>query len=1083
MSRTLPVGASLVFLRKQSKSLKRAHARRDDEVCSTLRGLVRFRDATSADMLDARVSLQEIQHALALDYGFGSWVSLRNHVETLRRSADNRSMPKPFEAVFTGRNDQQPLVAGYRRERHSRGMRADVALRDDGFRIAPIGDDPSIDEHDLFPDIAEAIGDQDFTINLTLHPDSAPLEGGPEVEQRFGVQLRFENTMPTARVLFGFDAGTGNRPFCKINNGWFSYYVDPSDATGRAETITFERRGELFVISDSTNGAQFEAVPDVRGRASGRPLFDVLAEARKGIHLNVNDCGLLGNRKTLTGLSLFAESAGGRAFPRDAGWVQKLSISADGMTHNINTDGIDQSGVITGCVLSRGRQVPGSFVHVESAGHCGVHVTDEDGMFRLRRDPGEYRIKVEGRGLVTAYRAVSLDPQQTLRVDVELEDLGTDFYVDSSVSRSGDGTDTAPLRTIQEALLLCGPGDTVHLAPGTYSERFDLVPHVSIIGAGASRTLVTGQGYWSLALRPLMEECYVGSGDVLIKTDLPGVNLADFRIVAGSDIDRPFPDQSADELTRLIAAVTAVDHEDADSLEELLEQHPYLAKARFHAPDAHADGNTLLIRLAFSTMSKESSEDGLRAAAILIDRGADLEAVGGQYHSVGLTALGAAAWRNNQALAEYLIERSANPNGRDGEPMDRVAYEYHPDMARRLMGAGATCSLGQLLMLRFDAQLFDELDRSPERVNERDGEGRSVLHVAVASRRHEMIGRLIARGADTELGDSRGQTPFDLAHERTGDQRALRAFLASGVEPSLVTVVMLNDIAATRAVLDDDPGLIDTSHPSGMTLTDIAAARGFDDLHAFLVARGGQHERHLPSILRDLPSDHPAQPMLARTPAPNRLVGFVRIPGGRELNLSSQTTLMAWVYRMGDGPAILCKAVHLPYPYPFGLGGTGQSLHVEWDDGSSSDLPQFQLPYLRWSHVAATYDGHSLRLWLNGEKIVEKVERGRRIRSTNTPIYIGGTGRDLANPGPIHDVMIWERALSVEEIRNQMHSPAPGTGLMGWWPLDRTSGLSDRSGNGLHGELSAGAMLWSEHVPHDGPHRPDHALWVRPSGG
>ncbi|MBN1270105.1 MAG: hypothetical protein JXB04_10990 [Kiritimatiellae bacterium] len=87
MSRELPAQPNLRNLRNQAKTLLKAHGRGDASVCGTLRLLRRFAEATDAQILGAKVSLTDVQYALAMDYGFASWNRLRAHVEAARNEA------------------------------------------------------------------------------------------------------------------------------------------------------------------------------------------------------------------------------------------------------------------------------------------------------------------------------------------------------------------------------------------------------------------------------------------------------------------------------------------------------------------------------------------------------------------------------------------------------------------------------------------------------------------------------------------------------------------------------------------------------------------------------------------------------------------------------------------------------------------------------------------------------------------------------------------------------------------------------------------------------------------------------------
>ena len=81
MSRTLPRNPNLEHLKKEAKHLLHAFKDGDPSVCEVLRYHYRFARASDETILKAEVTLQEAQHALALDYGFKSWAEIRAHIE------------------------------------------------------------------------------------------------------------------------------------------------------------------------------------------------------------------------------------------------------------------------------------------------------------------------------------------------------------------------------------------------------------------------------------------------------------------------------------------------------------------------------------------------------------------------------------------------------------------------------------------------------------------------------------------------------------------------------------------------------------------------------------------------------------------------------------------------------------------------------------------------------------------------------------------------------------------------------------------------------------------------------------------
>ncbi len=88
---SLPVRPNLEQLKKQAKDLLRAVKVRDASACPVLRLHARFANRPDEAILDADISLQEVQHAVALKYGFGDWSALRGALEAA--GADASSAP------------------------------------------------------------------------------------------------------------------------------------------------------------------------------------------------------------------------------------------------------------------------------------------------------------------------------------------------------------------------------------------------------------------------------------------------------------------------------------------------------------------------------------------------------------------------------------------------------------------------------------------------------------------------------------------------------------------------------------------------------------------------------------------------------------------------------------------------------------------------------------------------------------------------------------------------------------------------------------------------------------------------------
>lgn len=134
-------------------------------------------------------------------------------------------------------------------------------------------------------------------------------------------------------------------------------------------------------------------------------------------------------------------------------------------------------------------------------------------------------------------------------------------------------------------------------------------------------------------------------------------------------------------------------------------------------------------------------------------------------------------------------------------------------------------------------------------------------------------------------------------------------------------------------------------------------------------------------------------------------------------------------------------------------GGTfgGSTLHA---DGRRAE------PVNRWSHVALTYDGARLRLYVDGAQVSSRAITGT-IRKTTDPMWIGGNhpyGEYFE--GLIDEVRVYDRALSPSQLRAEMSTPiasaaTPPAGLVGAYAFDAGSGTvaEDSSGSGNAGTI------------------------------
>ena len=77
----------------------------------------------------------------------------------------------------------------------------------------------------------------------------------------------------------------------------------------------------------------------------------------------------------------------------------------------------------------------------------------------------------------------------------------------------------------------------------------------------------------------------------------------------------------------------------------------------------------------------------------------------------------------------------------------------------------------------------------------------------------------------------------------------------------------------------------------------------------------------------------------------------------------------------------------------------------------------------QWTHLAATYDGTTQRLYVNGTQVAQRPQTGP-IGVSNSPLRLGGNsvwGEYFK--GRIDEVRVYNRALSATQVNTDMNSP------------------------------------------------------------
>ncbi len=148
---------------------------------------------------------------------------------------------------------------------------------------------------------------------------------------------------------------------------------------------------------------------------------------------------------------------------------------------------------------------------------------------------------------------------------------------------------------------------------------------------------------------------------------------------------------------------------------------------------------------------------------------------------------------------------------------------------------------------------------------------------------------------------------------------------------------------------------------------------------------------------------------------------YVSIPSTGNINFSGTMpmTIETWVYRTGGasvmnivGKRNACSLGEIQYQLAFdpaaGLSfGSGNGVLVG---------TQRQLPMNTWQHLAATYDGTTVVVYINGQAVASGA--GSLGAATTAPLEIGRSGDCELFAGLIDEVSIYNRGLSAAEIQS-----------------------------------------------------------------
>jgi hypothetical protein len=218
------------------------------------------------------------------------------------------------------------------------------------------------------------------------------------------------------------------------------------------------------------------------------------------------------------------------------------------------------------------------------------------------------------------------------------------------------------------------------------------------------------------------------------------------------------------------------------------------------------------------------------------------------------------------------------------------------------------------------------------------------------------------------------------------------------------------------------------------------------------------------------------------------LSSYISVPSTSALDITDMITIEAWINSSAWGSTSAKNSIVCKHGWTFGeegyvlrTGGTGElsfniagvdqfGVPVSWQEVVS---PVAALQLNTWYHVAGTFDGNYLRIYIDGNIIDSVAFTGTIALSSDYSLAIGKLA-DMSQPegryfsGHMDEVRIWHRVLSAQELSDSMNThinPATAANLAAYYRFNEGSGVyaSDLSSSVATGSLIS--TTWSTVVP------------------
>lgn len=193
---------------------------------------------------------------------------------------------------------------------------------------------------------------------------------------------------------------------------------------------------------------------------------------------------------------------------------------------------------------------------------------------------------------------------------------------------------------------------------------------------------------------------------------------------------------------------------------------------------------------------------------------------------------------------------------------------------------------------------------------------------------------------------------------------------------------------------------------------------------------------------------------------------FVSYGHHNHLHGMSALTMECWIYRQNSGHFEFFGKNYRNYQLAInssqrvhfykGYGTIGSNSNQEWNTNVAINANQ-------WNHIALTWTGKSIKLYVNGTFVWETTNADPRP-IPDFHLYAFEFGRRAGEnayymQGRLAEARLWNVVRTQDEIRENMYNSLVGneTGLIGYWPLQKD--FKDYSQYGINGTAYGEAQL------------------------